>query len=268
MLVLLAMLNEDAFPGEISLDRLCEAVARLVRRSAQLRQDVGPALDQPQELKQLLVENPDRRLDGRARNRGRAVLPVEWRAIQQCAPRHRPYANSATGAHARARGLAPGGVPGSLGRTDKCDGPHRVQGHSRERQADPVPTRPRAPARHSLGHGRRHGRGEAPRGRFRQDRSERRAGKGRRRPTSSRRFFAVGSVPMQGGPAPHSKWRSSPRARDSGWIHWGAATGTAEQNSGEATHASRSPGSSVSNFGPSPGGRPDSSSKVMMSSFS
>jgi len=58
MLLLLAMLNEDAFPGEISLDRLCEAVARLVRRSAQLRQDVGPALEQPQELRQLLVENP------------------------------------------------------------------------------------------------------------------------------------------------------------------------------------------------------------------
>jgi len=58
MLVLLAMLNEDAFPGEIPLDRLCEAVARLVRRSAQLRQDVGPALEQPQELRQLLVQNP------------------------------------------------------------------------------------------------------------------------------------------------------------------------------------------------------------------
>lgn len=58
MLVLLAMLNEDSFPGEISLDRLCEAVARLVRRSAQLRADVGPRLDQPQELRQLLIENP------------------------------------------------------------------------------------------------------------------------------------------------------------------------------------------------------------------
>ncbi len=58
MLVLLAMLNEDAFPGEISLDRLCEAVARLARRSAQLRQDVGPALDQPKELRQLLIQNP------------------------------------------------------------------------------------------------------------------------------------------------------------------------------------------------------------------
>jgi hypothetical protein len=58
MLVLLAMLNEDTFPGEISLDRLCEAVARLARRSAQLRQDVGPALEQPQELRQLLTQNP------------------------------------------------------------------------------------------------------------------------------------------------------------------------------------------------------------------
>ena len=58
MLVLLATLNEDAFPGEIALDRLCEAVARLARRSAQLRQDVGPALEEPRELKQLLIQNP------------------------------------------------------------------------------------------------------------------------------------------------------------------------------------------------------------------
>ena len=58
MLVLLAMLNENALPGGILIDRLCDAVARLVRRSAQLRQDVGPALDQPRELRQLLIQNP------------------------------------------------------------------------------------------------------------------------------------------------------------------------------------------------------------------
>jgi hypothetical protein len=58
MLVLLAMLNEDAFPGDISVDRLCEAVARLVRRAAQLRVDVGASLDQPRKLRKLLIENP------------------------------------------------------------------------------------------------------------------------------------------------------------------------------------------------------------------
>lgn len=58
MLLLLAMLNEDAFPGEVPVDTLAEAFARLARRSAQTRQDVGPALEDPAALRQLLLQNP------------------------------------------------------------------------------------------------------------------------------------------------------------------------------------------------------------------
>jgi len=58
MLVLLAMLNSDCLPGEIPLDTLADGVARIARRSAALRADVGPALDDHEELKKLLRENP------------------------------------------------------------------------------------------------------------------------------------------------------------------------------------------------------------------
>ncbi len=77
MLVLLAMLNEDAFPGEISSDDLCEAVARLVRRSAHLRQDVGPALEEPRELSQLLIKNPIAAWTGGSGTGGEAYFRLE-----------------------------------------------------------------------------------------------------------------------------------------------------------------------------------------------
>lgn len=58
MLVLLAMLNRDRFPGAIQINELTEAFAELVCRSAKLREDVGPALDDPDALRKLLEENP------------------------------------------------------------------------------------------------------------------------------------------------------------------------------------------------------------------
>jgi superfamily II DNA or RNA helicase/diadenosine tetraphosphate (Ap4A) HIT family hydrolase/HKD family nuclease len=58
MLVLLAMLNRDRFPGEISIEELTEGFGELVRRSARLRNDVGPTLDDGDALRKLIEEHP------------------------------------------------------------------------------------------------------------------------------------------------------------------------------------------------------------------
>jgi superfamily II DNA or RNA helicase len=58
MLTLLAMLNEDAFPGSISIQNLAAALARLASRSAVLRDDVGQALTDSTALVRLLETNP------------------------------------------------------------------------------------------------------------------------------------------------------------------------------------------------------------------
>ncbi len=58
MLVLLAMLNEDAFPGEITIDTLVEAVRALASRNHLLVTDLGPRAATPAGLKRHLEENP------------------------------------------------------------------------------------------------------------------------------------------------------------------------------------------------------------------
>src|SRR5262249_32914923 len=60
MLTLLAMLNEDAFPGSVAIKRLADAFVRLADRSAVLREEVGTALSNPSDLIRLLEENPIR----------------------------------------------------------------------------------------------------------------------------------------------------------------------------------------------------------------
>ena len=58
MLVLLGMLNEDAFPGSISIDALADRFAELAGRSAKLRAEVGPAMEDRAQLRRLIEENP------------------------------------------------------------------------------------------------------------------------------------------------------------------------------------------------------------------
>ena len=58
MLVLLATLGEDTFPGAIPIDRLTERFADLARRYAPLREEVGDALDDPAALRKLVDKNP------------------------------------------------------------------------------------------------------------------------------------------------------------------------------------------------------------------
>jgi superfamily II DNA or RNA helicase len=58
MLVLLAMLGHDAFPGAIDIEQLVARFGELVRRYATVRQEVGDALDDPAALRRLVETNP------------------------------------------------------------------------------------------------------------------------------------------------------------------------------------------------------------------
>ncbi len=58
MLTLLAMLDENSFPGSISIEDLAKSFGRLAGRSGVLRQDVGEALNNPKDLIRLLETNP------------------------------------------------------------------------------------------------------------------------------------------------------------------------------------------------------------------
>ena len=58
MVVLLAMLAEDAFPGQLSIAKLAVRVQVLVRRTAMLREEFGEALEDHKRLVALLEEHP------------------------------------------------------------------------------------------------------------------------------------------------------------------------------------------------------------------
>jgi hypothetical protein len=52
------MLNEDAFPGEITIDTLAESVTALASRNHRLVADLGPKAATPDGLKRHLEQNP------------------------------------------------------------------------------------------------------------------------------------------------------------------------------------------------------------------
>lgn len=58
MVLLQALLNRDAFPGELPIDDLTEEFARIAKRTAKLRQDVGPDLERTGALRSMLKANP------------------------------------------------------------------------------------------------------------------------------------------------------------------------------------------------------------------
>lgn len=58
MLTLLAMLDEDAFPGTLSIEVLADAFARRARRAAVLQHDVGDPLNEPAGLIRLIESEP------------------------------------------------------------------------------------------------------------------------------------------------------------------------------------------------------------------
>jgi len=58
MVVLLAMIAEEAFPGPITIEQLMTRVRTIARRTAALRTEFGESLDDDRALKELLEENP------------------------------------------------------------------------------------------------------------------------------------------------------------------------------------------------------------------
>jgi hypothetical protein len=58
MLVLLAMLNADRFPGSISINDLADYVAQLATRTTRASADLGSALNDRKALIRLLEQNP------------------------------------------------------------------------------------------------------------------------------------------------------------------------------------------------------------------
>jgi hypothetical protein len=58
MLTLLALLNEDALPGEVPIDDLVKSFVRVVARSPKWRKEVGVPLDDWNGIKNLLEQNP------------------------------------------------------------------------------------------------------------------------------------------------------------------------------------------------------------------
>lgn len=58
MLVLQAMLSQDAFPGEITIDKLTDEFASIVARSAALRKDVEVVLSDRKKMRKLLEDHP------------------------------------------------------------------------------------------------------------------------------------------------------------------------------------------------------------------
>lgn len=87
MLVLLAMIGKDAFPGAIPLTQLTKDVARRGRRSALLAAELGPALGDEQRLKTLLLENPITAWTGGKGTGGTAYFVLEgeqFRSLLEC----------------------------------------------------------------------------------------------------------------------------------------------------------------------------------------
>src|SRR5262249_29671717 len=58
MLVLLAMLNADKFPGSIGVDELADHVAQLATRTVRVSSDIGPALNDRKGLIRLIEQDP------------------------------------------------------------------------------------------------------------------------------------------------------------------------------------------------------------------
>ncbi len=94
MVLLLALLAEDVLPGEIPLDRLVDAFARVAGRSARLRADVSVPLEDRDALRRNLVENPINAWTGGGKTSGKkqnffAFDGTTFRSTFEVPPEHR-----------------------------------------------------------------------------------------------------------------------------------------------------------------------------------
>lgn len=91
MLVLLAMLARDAFPGEIAVDDLVDGFAAAARRSSELRRDVD-VLDDPVALRRKILEMPVPKWAGGRGTGGVAYFELDgdvFRTTSRLAVEHR-----------------------------------------------------------------------------------------------------------------------------------------------------------------------------------
>lgn len=58
MITVQAMLSTDTLPGRVAIDALTDEFGRIARRSAALKTDVGPSLEDQRELRRLIETNP------------------------------------------------------------------------------------------------------------------------------------------------------------------------------------------------------------------
>jgi len=77
MLVLLSMLQEESFPGEIRIEALTQAVERLARRSLGLVADFGEAIESPEAFRRNLEQNPIDAWTGGRGTGGRSYFAYE-----------------------------------------------------------------------------------------------------------------------------------------------------------------------------------------------
>lgn len=77
MVLLLAMLEIDRFPGSVAIEELCWAVERVARRSPPLVADFGAALESRDELRAYLERNPIAAWTGGKGTGGRAYFEYE-----------------------------------------------------------------------------------------------------------------------------------------------------------------------------------------------
>ncbi len=93
MLVLLATLNEDRFPGEITIADLVAAVRRIASRTKVLRDEFGVAFDDDEALSSSLVKNPINAWAGGAGTGGLSYFRYEDGTLSttfDCVERDRP----------------------------------------------------------------------------------------------------------------------------------------------------------------------------------
>jgi len=82
MVLLLAMLNEDAFPGEIGIEDLVVAFRRRASRSAKLIDDVGQSIKSEEELGRHLEKNPIAAWIGARGSQGEAWFEYEDKSLR------------------------------------------------------------------------------------------------------------------------------------------------------------------------------------------
>ncbi len=134
MLVLLAMLNEDAFPGEITIDALAEATRALASRNHRLVDDLGPNAATPQGLKRLLEQNPIEAWTGGRGTGGTSYFAYENGTFRTTFTHGTRRPSRPPGADPRDRRMAPRGIPGAP-RTPARRNLVPLQGLPRERPA-------------------------------------------------------------------------------------------------------------------------------------